>query len=700
MKRFLSIILTAAMILCSMPYFAYADDEGSNGEDPYGDVPVIETIDKYEFVTYNEASAYSHDDPHYKDGTLTARFRVDGSHVYRVNANIFDPDSYKDFTSETTVRKGSDVLYTSTAKEAYYAACAGSVVQEGDVVTVSLKKTVDRDVFFSICVTKYTPLSKSTLPKSLSVRLNKTVKEADPTEPADYEKNYYYAEYSIDDESVADMTVTYAFDKTSIKVKGKQPGTAVITATLPNGNQYFCNVTVGSGLQYTSKSIYIKESFANELIGYSGTVKWSSSDKKIATVSSSGVIKGVKKGKATITAKAGKKTYKCVVTVKNPQLSANDLIPIVGQTYQLEVKGGSGKISWASSDKSVASVSSTGLITAKKEGECTITATRNGIKCKCYVEVVKEMTLSRSSASIILGADGNNETLYLGATGVGDITWTSEDESIASVTVDKYGDAAVTPEKEGSTIIWAERNGSTAQCIVNVTYQENVTYADFDDWDSVTVYSNDSGDGWWIKVDASLDGYIRVRFDKGPESYVHLCDMKGNRLSEDIYVAEDDRYAYFGVKGDRSYYIVYDGPAADDAFYINENCGYSGSISISDDFIDNKCGYSKKAAKTLKKNKAVKGIVFAGDERSHWYKFKLTKRSKVKVTYRTLIHQYSYITLYKGSKKVRGGGPYWEDYDETATLTSDPTLDPGTYYIRIQPDPDYYCTGWYTIKWK
>ena len=47
------------------------------------------------------------------------------------------------------------------------------------------------------------------------------------------------------------------------------------------------------------------------------TVKWSSSDKKIATVSSSGVVKGIKAGKVTITAKTsnGKKA-KCAVTVK------------------------------------------------------------------------------------------------------------------------------------------------------------------------------------------------------------------------------------------------------------------------------------------------------------------------------------------------------------------------------------------------
>ena len=45
-------------------------------------------------------------------------------------------------------------------------------------------------------------------------------------------------------------------------------------------------------------------------------VKWSSSDKTIATVSSKGNVKGKKEGTAVITAKVGKKSLQCKVTVK------------------------------------------------------------------------------------------------------------------------------------------------------------------------------------------------------------------------------------------------------------------------------------------------------------------------------------------------------------------------------------------------
>lgn len=55
-------------------------------------------------------------------------------------------------------------------------------------------------------------------------------------------------------------------------------------------------------------------------------VKWSSSNKKIATVTSKGKVKAKKKGKVVITAKIGKKKYKCKITVKNkpiPQKQPN-----------------------------------------------------------------------------------------------------------------------------------------------------------------------------------------------------------------------------------------------------------------------------------------------------------------------------------------------------------------------------------------
>ena len=68
-----------------------------------------------------------------------------------------------------------------------------------------------------------------------------------------------------------------------------------------------------------SKKLMVGESFTLKVKGTSKKVKFTSSDKSVATVTSKGVIRAKKKGKATITAKVGGQKYKCKVTVQTMQ---------------------------------------------------------------------------------------------------------------------------------------------------------------------------------------------------------------------------------------------------------------------------------------------------------------------------------------------------------------------------------------------
>ena len=69
-------------------------------------------------------------------------------------------------------------------------------------------------------------------------------------------------------------------------------------------------------LNKTKATIYVGKTVTLKLKNNKNKIKWSSSNKKVATVTSKGKVKGKKAGKATITAKVGKKKYKCKVTVK------------------------------------------------------------------------------------------------------------------------------------------------------------------------------------------------------------------------------------------------------------------------------------------------------------------------------------------------------------------------------------------------
>lgn len=116
-------------------------------------------------------------------------------------------------------------------------------------------------------------------------------------------------------------------------------------------------------------------------------MKWKTSSKKIATVSSKGKIKGKKAGKCKVTAVHKGKKYVCTVYVRNPKLRSKKVTIHNTAYYQQRVIGGSGKIKWTTSNKKVATVNSKGKITARKAGKCTITAVRNGVKMRCKVTV-------------------------------------------------------------------------------------------------------------------------------------------------------------------------------------------------------------------------------------------------------------------------------------------------------------------------
>jgi hypothetical protein len=78
------------------------------------------------------------------------------------------------------------------------------------------------------------------------------------------------------------------------------------------------------------KTLNVGQSFTLKVSGTKKKVKWSSNKKSVATVSSTGKIFAESAGTAKITAKVGKKTYKCTVTVKNKAFN-----PDVYNSYEL-----------------------------------------------------------------------------------------------------------------------------------------------------------------------------------------------------------------------------------------------------------------------------------------------------------------------------------------------------------------------------
>lgn len=113
-----------------------------------------------------------------------------------------------------------------------------------------------------------------------------------------------------------------------------------------------------------------------------GKVTFKSSNKKVATVNSKGVITGKKAGKTVITVKVGKYTKKLTVTVKKPsfKLVKSSVKLKKGKKTTIRVKAAPvSKVTYKTSNKKVATVNSKGVVTAKKKGTAKITVKCNGI---------------------------------------------------------------------------------------------------------------------------------------------------------------------------------------------------------------------------------------------------------------------------------------------------------------------------------
>ena len=187
------------------------------------------------------------------------------------------------------------------------------------------------------------------------------------------------------------------------KVKGVGAGTATITCTSKaTGAKATCKVTVGYvKLNYNELTIEKGQIVKLKSKVYPSTldqsVTWESSDPKIVKVTSSGKIKGLKAGTATITctSKATGLSATCEVTVGYVKLNYTELTVEKGKIVTLKSKVYPStldqSVTWESSDPTIVKVASNGKIKGVKAGTAIITCTSNatGLSATCKVTVVK-----------------------------------------------------------------------------------------------------------------------------------------------------------------------------------------------------------------------------------------------------------------------------------------------------------------------
>lgn len=223
----------------------------------------------------------------------------------------------------------------------------------------------------------------------------------------------------------------------------------------------------------------------------SGNLKFSTSNKKIVTVSSAGKIKAVKKGSAniTISLKSNAKIKKVVkVTVGQPatRVKVNKSALTIKKGRSAVIKATVGpnttsnkKVIWKSSNSKIAKVSVSGRVTAVRGGRATITAIAadgSGKKAICRVTVrasVSSISFSKTNGKMYVGrmmqlspvikpADATNKKC----------AWSSSNDKVAVVNSAGNVYAAAT----GTAVITAKAtDGTGKKASYKITVEKPVT---------------------------------------------------------------------------------------------------------------------------------------------------------------------------------------------------------------------------------
>jgi len=283
------------------------------------------------------------------------------------------------------------------------------------------------------------------------------------------------------------------------KVTAVAAGTVTITVKTANGKQDVCTVTVADAVQPPVKvtGVSLNKKTLSLTVGKSQSLaatvspanaadkslKWSSSNKSVATVTQAGKVTAKKAGTATITvASVAEPSVKatCKVTVKAAVVAVKKVTlkptkATLGVKEKLTLKATvtpsnatSKKVTWKSDKKSVATVSSKGVVTAKKTGTAKITATAGGKKATCKITVKKapsKLTLNARKKTVKKGKTYQLKVKLPKNTASNKITYTTSNKKVATVS----SAGKVKGIKKGTATITAKTfNGKKARIKITV----------------------------------------------------------------------------------------------------------------------------------------------------------------------------------------------------------------------------------------
>ena len=336
-------------------------------------------------------------------------------------------------------------------------------------------------------ITPLTPV-KEEVEKILVLRLGTSQSVQASCKPTDANNRQFVL--SSSDESIVRISSNNLVPKRAgecvVTVASKQnPEVNVTYRTLVVQPVTRVQLSADAKATYVGKTMKLTPIFTPDNASIQG-VTWTSSNKQIATVDENGVVTGVKKGSTTITAKAmdgsGRNANITVNVHQQPEsitLKETDVTINIGsyRTLQATVLPNNTtnkKVTWSSSDESVAKVNTSGRVTPVSVGECTITCQSENfpeVSATANITINQLVTkIAFAEKEVSFDVDTSLQVFWevspANATNP-EVTFSTNKESIA--TVDKNG--LITGHKRGECYITAKAvdgSGKTARIKVNV----------------------------------------------------------------------------------------------------------------------------------------------------------------------------------------------------------------------------------------
>ncbi|MGG3640028.1 Ig-like domain-containing protein [Bacillus gobiensis] len=450
-------------------------------------------------------------------------------------------------TVNPSTASNKSVSWTSSNPEIATVDSKGNVkaMKAGNTtITATAKGNTSIKKSIPITVTKIVPTGLKLSKSTLNITNNQSVKVTATVTPAD----------------AANKTIVWKSSNTKVatvdsngNIKGRANGSATITATAKDNVKVFKTVAV----KVSPKTVKVNKTSLSVTAGKTATltatvspsdstdktVKWKSSNIKIATVDSKGKITGKAKGTATITATVkGAKEVKIKVSVTAPvaaksvKINKTSATLMKGKTITLSATVSPSNttnksVKWKSSNTKVATVNSSGKVTAVGAGTAKITAaTTNGKTSTTTITVpyVKNLSAGKWKAGKDLPAGRYKITTN---SGIGNL--------VIGMSTDRFVNEILSNEDDGfsTTMVTTDIRAGDS---IEISGLNNVQFTQVSNVKSNTLHS-----GYWtVGKDIAPDKYkITTSSQMG-----NLIIWRGdNLIVNEIISKERDDFAVASV---------------------------------------------------------------------------------------------------------------------------------------------------------